>query len=119
MAALSDSEKHEIVTLLGQFVRPADVVIHIRQRFGVQIDRFQVRTYDPTNPRYEAGPNWRPIFDAAREAHLASIKAIPIAHKGYRLNTLQRILDAAMKAGNVRLAARILAQAAREAGRWS
>ena len=79
MAVLSDREKQEIVTLLAQFVKPADVVVHIRREFGTEIDRFQVRAYDPTNPRYEGGDRWRPIFDAAREAYLSAIEAVPIA----------------------------------------
>jgi len=116
MAALSDSEKHAIVTLLGQFARPADVVVHMRRNFGVEIDRFQVRSYDPTNPRYEGGAKWRPIFEAARTAYLSSIEAVPIAHKAYRLNELQRILEAAKASGNYVLAASILRQAAREVG---
>lgn len=116
MATLSEIEKHELVTLLAQFKRPADVVVHMRRQFSVEIDRFQIRSYDPTNPRYEGGARWRPIFDAAREAYLSSIEAIPIAHKGYRLNTLQRILDVALRRGDVAFAASILVQAAKEVG---
>ncbi|MCL6741769.1 DUF2280 domain-containing protein [Sphingomonas sp. RB56-2] len=117
MAALSDREKHAIVTLLAQFARPADVVVHMRNEFGIEIDRFQVRAYDPTNLRYEGGTKWRPIFEAARAAYLSSIEAVPIAHKAYRLNMLQRMLEATMAHGNYVLAASILRQAAREVGR--
>jgi hypothetical protein len=116
MAVLKDAEKCAIVTLLARFTRPSDVVVYVRRHFGLEIDRFQVRSYDPTNPRYEGGAKWRPIFEAAREAYLSSIEAIPISHKGYRLNTLQQILDMAMRRGDVALAASILVQAAKEAG---
>lgn len=117
MAALSEIEKREIVTLLGQFARPTDVVLHMRQVFGVVVDRFQVRTYDPTNARYEAGPKWRPVFDAARSAYLTSIADVPIAHAAYRLDILQQLLMSAIRQGNISLALSILAQAARESGR--
>lgn len=116
MAALSDGEKHAIVTLLAQFERPSDVVVHMRRDFGIEIDRFQVRTYDPTNARYEGGAKWRSIFEAARAAHLSAVEDIPIAHKAYRLNILQQILGVALTRGNITLVMSILRQAAREAG---
>ncbi len=111
---LSDTEKQAIVVLLAQFHRPSDVVVHMREHFGIEVDRFQVRSYDPTNPRYEAGAKWRSIFEAARAEHLSSVSSIPIANKGYRLNVLQKLLDRANAVGNIPLACAILRQAAQE-----
>lgn len=117
MATLSDREKEEIVTLLARFRAPAQVVVHMREQWGVEVDRFQVRAYDPTNARYEGGDKWRPIFEAARAAYLGSIEDVPIAHAGYRLNELQRNYDRASQVGNLVLANAILRQAAWEIGR--
>ncbi len=117
MAKLSEREKEEIVTLLARFRSPAQVVVHMREHWGVEVDRFQVRSYDPTNARYEGGDKWRSVFEAARAAYLGSIEDVPIAHAGYRLNELQRNYDRASQAGNLVLANAILRQAAWEAGR--
>lgn len=114
MPALSEQEKQAIVVLLAQFHRPVDVVVHMREHFGIEVDRFQVRSYDPTNPRYGAGAKWRSIFDAARAEHVTAVSSIPIANKAYRLNMLQKLLDRANAMGNIPLACAILRQAAQE-----
>lgn len=114
MARLKEAEKHAVIKLLAHFVPPADVVVHMRERFGIVMDRFQVRAYDPTSPRYEASERWRPIFDAERRAYLASTEAVPVAHKGYRLNILQSMIDASLKRQDFVLVAALLEQAAKE-----
>lgn len=114
MARLTEAEKQEIVTLLARFHSPTQVVVHMREHWGLDVDRFQVRTYDPANPRYEAGPKWREIFEATRAAYLNSIEHIPIARAAYRLNELQNIYDRAVDMGNLPLAKAILRQAAWE-----
>ena len=53
MATLTELEKAEIVRLLACYRTPSQVVVEMRA-LGVQVDRFQVRAYDPTNPRFEA-----------------------------------------------------------------
>ncbi|QPQ54383.1 DUF2280 domain-containing protein [Allosphingosinicella flava] len=117
MAKLTDAEKQEIVTLLAQFCSPADVVVHMRANYGIEIDRFQVRAYDPTNSRYEGGAKWRPIFEQARSAYLKAIEDIPIAQPAFRLNELQRNYFRARDSGNLVLANKILWQAAMETKR--
>jgi len=117
MATLSEREKEEIVTLLARFHTPAQVVVSMRENLGVEVDRFQVRTYDPTNARYEGGDRWRAIFEAARSAYLNSFEDLPIARPAYRLNELQKNYDRASRTGNLALANAILKQAAWETGR--
>lgn len=116
MAKLSEAEKHAIVRHLACFVPPSEVVVAISAEFGIKIDRFQVRAYDPTNPRYEGGEKWRAVFEAARTRYLSNVGDIPIAHVGYRLNELQKLLMKAKKSGNLSLALSILRQAANEVG---
>jgi len=116
MATLTDEVKHEIVTALASFCGYAETARHIRACFGITVDRFQVRTYDPTNWAYSAGEKWRAIFDQARKAFLQQVADIPIAHGAYRLKQLQSLLDEATQAGNIRLAMKILERAAIEAG---
>ena len=116
MSKLTDDIKLMIVTELAQFRRAADVARMITDETGVTVDRFQVRTYDPTKTAYAGGDKWRQVFDQVRSRYLGSIESVPIAHKAYRLNVLQQICDDARSRGNFVLAAAILAQAAKEVG---
>lgn len=114
MTRLSEPEKHEIVRLLAHFNTPAEVVVAMREHHGVEVDRFQVRAYDPTKARYEGGDKWREIFEAERSKYLHDIENIPIAHKAFRLNELGKSLVRAQRSGNIVLANATLAQAAKE-----
>jgi len=116
MSKLTDDIKLMIVTELAQFRRHADVARMITEETGVTVDRFQVRTYDPTKAAYAGGEKWREIFDQVRSRYLSSIESVPIAHKAYRLNVLQQICDNARDRGNLVLAAATLEQAAKEVG---
>lgn len=116
MSKLTDEIKLMIVTELAQFRRHADVARMISSETGVIVDRFQVRTYDPTKAAYAGGEKWREIFDQVRSRYLSSIESVPIAHKAYRLNVLQQICDDARSRGNFVLVAATLEQAAKEVG---
>lgn len=116
MAELPEAAKLEIVRAFARFCSPAEVVVMVRDEFGLETTVQQVRTYYPEHPKFEAGEKWRPIFDAVRTAYLESISAIPIASQAFRLNSLQKAYDKAWKAGNIVLAASLLEQAAKEVG---
>lgn len=116
MAMLPDEIKAHIVTLLAQFCGASEITKVIEAEHSVRVDRFQVRTYDPTKLAFAAGEKWRSLFDGVRAEYLTQLEAIPIAHKGYRLNQLQRNYDRASQAGNLVLANAILEQAAKEVG---
>ena len=68
MAILSERDKRSIVILLAQFESAAAVVVQMREFYGVNTDRFQVRTYDPTCNRYEAGQRWQSVFLGERDS---------------------------------------------------
>lgn len=116
MAKLTDDVKRLIVTQLAQFRGYAEVARAVTEETGVSVDRFQVRTYDPTKAAYAGSEKWREIFDQVRSRYLNSIESVPIAHKAYRLNVLQQICDEALNKGNAVLAAATLEQAAKEVG---
>lgn len=116
MAELSEEQKETVVRLLAEFKRPAEVVAYIQDAWGTTIDRFQVRTYDPTNARFEAGERYRAMFEAVRASFLDDLANIPISHQGFRLNLLNEMALKAMHQGNLMLASRLLEQAAKEVG---
>lgn len=116
MADLSEDAKLFIVRAFARFSSPAEVVVMIREDFGIETSVQQVRTYNPDHPRFEAGEKWRPIFEAVRKAYLEDVSSIPIASQAFRLNALQKNYDRAMKHCNLILANAILEQAAKEVG---
>lgn len=116
MADLPQEAKLYIVQALARFSSPAEVVVMVRDDFGIETTIQQVRTYNPEHPKFEAGEKWRPIFEAVRKAYLEDVSSIPIASQAFRLNALQKNYDRAMKHGNLVLANGILEQAAKEMG---
>ncbi|BAV65206.1 DUF2280 domain-containing protein [Sphingobium cloacae] len=116
MADLPEEAKLSIVQALARFSSPAEVVVMIREDFGIDTTIQQVRTYNPEHPKFEAGEKWRPIFEAVRKAYLEDVSSIPIASQAFRLNVLQKHYDRALRQGNLVLANATLEQAAKEVG---
>jgi hypothetical protein len=116
MTRLTDEQKREIVEALACFQPTSAIIRYFRSEHGIEIDRKAVGRYDPTRPYFAAGERWRAVFHARRDAYLNEVAAIPIAHMAYRLNQLQHCTDKAMMTGNIRLAAKLLKQAAQEVG---
>lgn len=114
MSKLNDETKNLIVTQLAQFRGYAEVARAVTEETGVSVDRFQVRSYDPTNMAYAGSDKWRAIFETTRHSYLHSIETVPLANKAYRLNELQRNYSDVRAKGNLVLANAVLEQAAKE-----
>ncbi|TXH12242.1 MAG: DUF2280 domain-containing protein [Gammaproteobacteria bacterium] len=116
MPQLTEVQKEAVVRALACFSRPIEVVALMKKEFNVDVTLRQVVGYDPTRASYDAGERWREFFHRAREGYVKESLSVPIAHRGFRLRTLQRMLDHALEADNFVLAARLLEQAAKEVG---
>lgn len=116
MADLTDEQKREIVEALACYRDVPSIIRAFHIEYGITLDRKQVGRYDPTRPYFAGSEKWREVFEARRRAYMEDISDVPVAHRGYRLNMLQRGVEAAEKAGNWLLAARLLEQAAKEVG---
>lgn len=113
---LPDHIKLEIVSMLACFTGPTDIRKHLRSEHDLDLPEKQIGSYDPTRSYYEAGEKWREIFDAKRKAYLEDVAAVPAANQGYRLNVLQKGIEAALAKGNYMMAANLSKQAAEEVG---
>jgi hypothetical protein len=114
MAVLSDAQKRAIVQGLACFRTPSEVAEDVKEAFGLEVPREQVRNYNPQ--QVEVAKKWRSLFDATRAAFIAEVARHGITHQAYRLGELDAMLRKAKKAGNLVLAASLLEQAAREVG---
>lgn len=115
MAEFSDDLKLEVVTRLARFEAPSDIMADLQSR-SIDTDATQIGRYDPTRPYYASGDKWREVFEAARQAYLTDVTAVPIANQGYRLNELHKLFAKAVKDNKPDLAIRIAEQCSKEVG---
>lgn len=115
MATLSEPQKEHIVQELARFRTPSQVVESVQAEFGVAVTPSQVQSYDPTKVSgRKLSKKWRAVFESTRERFLEDVAAVPLAHRGYRLQQLQELYEKAMqmgRGGNVPLAREILIEA--------
>lgn len=117
MAALTEDLKVFIVQALACFDSPSFVAQSVKDFYGLQIDRRQVESYDPTKKAGKTvARKLRAIFEETRETFLKETAAVPVAKQVYRLRVLQRALDRAEKRGNDAMVLQILETAAKESG---
>ena len=117
MAALRDEVKAFVVHALACFDTPSQVVVSVKERFGLEVTRQQCEAYDPT--KY-VGRNlhvkWQTLFNDTRKRFREETAEIPIANRAFRLRAMNRFVERAETMKNIGLAMQILEQAAKEVG---
>lgn len=114
MPALNEDQKRFIVQGLACFRTPSEVAEAVKEEFGVEVPREQVRNYNPL--QVDVAAKWRALFVETRERFLADIAEIGIAHQSFRLRELLDLYQQAKRSRNAMLAASLLEQAAKERG---
>ena len=118
MAALNTKVKAYIVKGLATYMTPSEVVDAVKKEFGgFIVTRQQVAKYDPDKASgVNLSDKWRELFKKHRKNFNDEIDSIPIANKAYRLKMLDEMAREALESKNRPLAAKLLAQAAKEVG---
>lgn len=115
MAALKEPVKIFIVQALACRDTPQEVADLVKQEFGIQIDRQQCSSYDPTKQRGKnLSKKFVELFHKTRADFDAGLVDIPIANKHYRLKQYQKQLE--RNAKNTVMSLKILEQAAKDCG---
>lgn len=92
MATLKEPVKIFIVQSLACFETPQQVVDAVREEFGIEIERQQVASYDPTKATCRGiSKKLKTLFKQTRENFKNNIYDIPLANKAVRLNELQKM----------------------------
>ena len=113
MATLREPVKIFIVQSLACFETPQQVVDAVREEFGIEIERQQVASYDPTKATCRGmSKKLKDLFTRTRKDFRANIEDIAIANKAFRLKELQGMYDDSGK--NKRLKQNLLKQAFQE-----
>lgn len=116
MRRLPDALKRRIVEHLACYQTPAEVTELIADEFAITLTARHVRAYDPTSVQFAGSSRWVTYHQTVRQRCAQEVGDIAIAHRAYRIQQLQRILDRAMDRGDHRLALKTLEQAAKEMG---
>lgn len=114
-ARLTHEQQVFLVQELARFSTPTQAAAAVKAQFGVEVSLPLACWYTP-KPGSDLPPKWVKLFEETREAFIADIASIPIAHRAVRLRILNRLVDAAVQKQRPGLVAQLLRQAAEEMG---
>lgn len=119
MAVLNDEHKAFIMRRYAAFRTPQQVADDVAAEFGITIDRFQARDYDPKARRKRPlAQRWLELFKIERAAYIKETTDIPVAHRAHRLRVLNELIDKELAKArpNPQLIASLMEQSAKECG---
>jgi hypothetical protein len=87
-----------------------------KDEFGLDLPKPHALAYNPGGANYRGSPKWHDLFDRERRSFLDNVSAIGIANKTVRIRRLGQLCVIAMERRNVKLAADLMEQAAKEMG---
>ena len=116
MKRLTEDMKRRIVEQLACYRSHAETATLLNEEFGVALTLRHIRAYDPSTFQFAGSADWIDYHRLVREKFAVEIKSIAISHRAYRLNELQNLYYNAKDNGNLRQAAKMLEQAAKEVG---
>lgn len=90
MAILKEPIKIFIVQSLARMDTPQQVADAVKQEFGVEVERQQIASYDPTKATGKnLSKKLRTLFEKTRREFQENVLDIPLANKAFRLKELQ------------------------------
>lgn len=116
MAELSDEVKRRVVMELATFRNPPEVRTILREEYEIDESVKNIIRYDATKPYCVAGAALQDLFHQTRKEFVEGTAELYIANEAYRLRRLQRMSETAERRGDLRLAASLLEQAAKDRG---
>jgi hypothetical protein len=116
MPTLTTDQKVFIVSSFARYHSVSDVVRDLKERFGVDVEGAQLYGYHPDNANFRAAQKWKTLFESERKKFLDNVGSIGIAQKTVRLQRLEHLCVLALQRKNVKLAAELMEQAAKEMG---
>lgn len=116
MQQLNHELKRRIVEHLACYRTHAETAVLLQDEFGIRLTVRHIRAYDPSTFQFAGSAHWIDYHHLVREKFTQEISLIPIAHRAYRLRKMQQLFDRASEDGNMRQAAKLLEQAAKEIG---
>jgi hypothetical protein len=116
MPVLSNEQKAYIISAFARFDGVAEVCRSFKDEYGLDLPKPHALAYNPGGTKYRGAPKWHDLFERERKSFLANVNSIGIANKTVRMQRLERLCVIAMERKNVKLAAELMEQAAKEMG---
>lgn len=118
MATLKPQHKEFIVKRLACFEKPAEIKTRVEERFQVDVTLSQLSFYNPENTQgsQQLAKKWKQLHRETRKKFIEGAIEVPISHKMYRLQQLQKLYDKYFDMRNYGGCERVLEQAAKEMG---
>jgi hypothetical protein len=113
---LTNQQKAWIVGAFARFDGVAEVCRSFKDEYGLDLSKSHALAYNPGGASYRGAPKWHDLFERERKAFLDNVSAIGIANKTVRMARLEKLCVIAMERKNVKLAAELMEQAAKEMG---
>lgn len=113
---LNSEQKVFIVTSYARFDGTTEILRSFREKYGVDLPNQQVVHYNVGTASCQCSPKLQELFHASRKAFLGNVDAIGIANKTVRIQRLEYLCSLALSRKNVKLAAELMEQAAKEMG---
>jgi len=104
---------------LAMFYSNKEVSQLVKKQFGIHVKPNHIGFYDAGAVGYnksQLSRRWKDLFFEVREKYIEEAQKVPIAHKGFRLNGLQRLFEIYMKDKDYTKVQSVLEQAAKEVG---
>ncbi|AZG85149.1 DUF2280 domain-containing protein [Pseudomonas syringae pv. pisi str. PP1] len=96
MAALRDEVKAFIVQALACFDAPSQVVLAVKEHYGIDVSRQLCERYDPNKyAGRDLSQKWKTYFHECRSRFREETADIDIANRAYRLRGLSRVAQKA------------------------
>jgi hypothetical protein len=115
ITCLTMVQKRFVVRALAEWNTPGQVVIMVKDRFGVVMSPQAVCKYNPTIDTGDGlSDELKKLFYASREHFVKHEEQLPMSHLALRLNRREQIYQQAIEKGDLKLAARMLEGAGKE-----
>jgi hypothetical protein len=116
MPVLTNQQKAWIVGAFARFDGVAEVCRSFKDEYGVDLPKPHALAYHAGGTKYRGAPKWHDLFEQERKRFLDNVNSIGIANKTFRLQSLHKLHAIAVERKNVKLAAELMEQAAKEMG---
>jgi hypothetical protein len=116
MGKLTNEIRGKIVAGWARYDTAVEIRREIRETYQVDVDMQQIYVLNPEGANWKGARRWEAVFAAERKVFLESASRIGIAQKVVRLQRLDKLCRMAIDKRNVKLAAELMEQAAKEMG---
>jgi len=113
---LNHEQKDFIVRSFARFEGCPEVCRSFLDKYGIELPAARAHKYNCAGPHFVGAKKWRQVFDAERKHFLENVQDIGIANKTVRIKRLEALCALAITRKNVKLAAELMEQAAKEMG---